>query len=85
MDVNLRVIGTQWTDANPITISAQRTGGNLRAEIAYSYRQIPTRGKGRIENIPDTGEVFTIFLGSHQAGKSRHACNRYTKEVKHLL
>ena len=66
-DANLRVVGTQRMDTNPGTINAQYTGGNPRVEIIGSYRQIPVGDKGHIENLPATGEVFTIFMGSHEA------------------
>ena len=72
-EVNPRVISTHQADANSRTVSVQWMGGNPRVGIVRSRRQILIKVKVRIEDLPATEEVLTIFWGPHKAGTNLHA------------
>ena len=92
IDVSPRVVAMQQTDVCPRDVGTPRIDANqgiLSAKwmVVYprarSNRQSPIRTRECIEDLNFREEVLTIIRGPHKAGNGRHACNKYTKEVKH--
>ena len=52
------------------------------AKSANPYRRSPGRYKECIESLPTKGEVFTIFGGPDEDGKSDQVCDRYAQEAR---
>ena len=83
-DNNPRAISVRRTDVNPMVLAIQRTDENPRPRSAHSQRKNPIEGKGYVKN-QSAAEVFTIFGGPHEVGRSRHARNRYGHEARRPL
>ena len=82
MEDNPRVIGVGRMDVSPMVFAMQQKDRYPRARNARSYEQNPVGDKGHNKGSLTKEEVFTIFRGLYEVGRSCSARDRYAQEAR---